>query len=296
MPEQRHGQDTTELTSEAEARIRADERRKVLAERDASADDWRTTPPSADEPRVTDPSAAETGATTFNGDPRGWDVPDHERGFDERTPAMHDDDRMAMQERERMAMQERERIAMQERERAAMQQRMGTRDDDRVVMQEDPRLAMREDRVHDDTVTERGFSPGQILIVLAGAASLALGIWAVARTGLDGSLSDPVEPVLGWDHTALLGLFEIGAGVLLILSGLRAGARWLGGLVGVAMIVGGALILGQLDWTVDELGAERDFGWVPIVIGAVAVIGAAIPRVRRTRRVSTASTYPTDVH
>ena len=140
---------------------------------------------------------------------------------------------------------------------------------------------------HEDTVVERGFSPGQILVVLAGAAFLALGIVAVTKIGLDGSLSQPVEPVMGWDHTALLGLFEIGAGTLMVLSGLRAGARWIGGLVGIAAIVGGALILGRLDWTMDELGAERDFGWVPIVVGGVAVLGAAIPRIRRTRRVST---------
>jgi hypothetical protein len=135
--------------------------------------------------------------------------------------------------------------------------------------------------VQEETVVERGFSPGQILIVVAGAASLALGIVAVARTGLDGPLSQPVEQVLGWNHTALLGLIEIGAGVLMILGGLRAGARWFGGLIGLAAIVGGALILGRLDWTTTHLGTERDFGWVAIAIGAVAVIGAAIPRVRR---------------
>ena len=139
----------------------------------------------------------------------------------------------------------------------------------------------------EETVVERGFSPGQILIVLAGAASLALGIAAVAATGLDGPLSQPVDEVLGWNHTALLGIIEIGAGVVMILSGLRAGARWLGGLVGLAAIVGGALILGRLDWTMNELGAERDFGWVAIAIGAVAVIGAAIPRVRRRSRRTT---------
>ena len=142
------------------------------------------------------------------------------------------------------------------------------------------------------TVTERGFSAGQILILLAGAASLALGIVAVARTGLDGSLSQPVDTVLGWNHTALLGLFEIGAGALMILGGLRAGGRWLGGLAGLAAIAGGILILGRLEWTVDRLGAERDFGWVAIVIGAVAVVGAAIPRVRRRTTTATRTDLP----
>jgi len=52
------------------------------------------------------------------------------------------------------------------------------------------------------------------------------------------------------------------------------------------LFAGGALILGRLDWTMNELGAERNFGWVAIAIGAAAVIGAAIPRVRRSRRVA----------
>lgn len=141
--------------------------------------------------------------------------------------------------------------------------------------------------VHEDTVTERGFSPGQVLVALAGVAFLALGITAVARTGLQGSLSEPIEPVLGWDHTALLGLYEIGVGAVMVLGSLRAGARWLGGLAGIAAIVGGVLIVGELDYAVDELGTERDFGWVPIVLGAVALLGAAIPRIRRTRRITT---------
>ena len=153
-----------------------------------------------------------------------------------------------------------------------------------VTDRHDAILERRPWTVEEETVVERGFSPGQILLVLAGAASLALGIAAVAVTGLSGPLSEPVDEVLGWNHTALLGLIEIGAGVVMILSGLRAGARWIGGFVGLAAIVGGALILGRLDWTMNELGAERNFGWVAIAIGAVAVIGAAIPRVRRRSR------------
>lgn len=143
------------------------------------------------------------------------------------------------------------------------------------------------DVVHEDTITERGFSPGQVLIALAGVAFLGLGIAAIARTGLQGSLSEPVEPVLGWNHTALLGLFEIGVGAVMVLGSLRAGARWLGALAGIAAIVGGVLIVGELDFATTDLGAERDFGWVPIALGAAALIGAAVPRLRRTRRVTT---------
>jgi hypothetical protein len=149
-----------------------------------------------------------------------------------------------------------------------------------------------EDRVdaaaREDVVVERAFSPGQILILLAGVATLVVGIVAVVRTGLDDTLSQPVEAVLGWDHTALLGLFEMGAGILLILAGLRPAGRWLAAIVGAAMIIGGAVILGELDWATEELAAERDFGWAPIIVGAVAILGALVPtRVRRARRTTT---------
>ncbi len=215
-----------------EARIREDERRRVIAE--MRGEDGRTTPPSDDEPHVDDP--------------RTWDV------ADERRPPV---------------------VA-------------------EPIVQRDAILEQRPWMVEEDqTVTERGFSPGQILILLAGAAALAFGIVAVARTGLDGSLSQPVDSVLGWNHTALLGLFEIGAGVLMVLGGLRAGGRWLGGLAGLAVIAGGILILGRLQWTIDRLGAERDFGWVAIVVGAVAVVGAAIPRIRRRAATVIRSQVPT---
>jgi hypothetical protein len=247
MLKQRHRQEAfdTELSVADEARIREDERRRVLAEL-ASDDhdaDWRNAPPPVGETRVEDPSDVPSAPGTT--DPRRWDIPDDRWEAERRGVTVAPDERTAVVPAGETAV------------------------------------------VEDDTVTERGFSPGQILIVLAGAAALALGIAAVARTGLEAPLSEPVEPVLGWDHTALLGLIEIGAGALLILSGLRAGARWIGGLIGIAAIVGGALILGRADWATTELGAEREFGWVAIAIGAVAVVGAAIPRVRRTRRVST---------
>jgi hypothetical protein len=268
MLEQRRDDASSErdLSVAAEEAIREDERRKVLAElaQDHHPDDhglqgdadWRDAPPPVGEEPVIDPGGATRGdAATAPADPRRWDVPDDRWERDHRDERF--DDRTA-------------EVATTRTEQVPVTAP--------VV-------------VEDETVTERGFSPGQFLIALAGAAALAIGIVAVVRTGLDDSLSQPVEPVLGWEHTALLGVFEIGAGVLMLLASLRAGLRWIGGLVGLAVVAGGILIVGQFDdavdgWIADHLAAERQFGWAAIAVGAVAVIGAAIPRVRRTRRVA----------
>ena len=268
MLKQRHRDDAfdTELSVAAEERIREDERRRVLAElaNDRHADDhgmsgsddepdWRTAPPPFGAARVDDPRQPVATDDAATRDPRRWEIPD---------------DRWEGETVTRTA----------------------------EVPVTSP--LVEEQTVEEQTVDERGFSPGQFLIALAGVAALALGIVAVARTGLDGSLTEPVVPVLGWDHTALLGLLEIGAGAVMLLASLRAGARWLGGLAGLAAIAGGILIVGQLDdrvdgWIAEHLAAERTFGWVAIAIGAVAVIGALIPRVRRTRRVSTTHSMAT---
>src|SRR5262245_26834528 len=80
--------------------------------------------------------------------------------------------------------------------------------------------------------TRRRFTWGQVLIVLAGIASLVFGIAAIALAGLAGSITDPVVTVFGFDHTPLLGVIEVGAGVVLILAALLPGGRWIAALVG----------------------------------------------------------------
>jgi hypothetical protein len=129
--------------------------------------------------------------------------------------------------------------------------------------------------------TRRPITWGQVLIVLAGAASFVIGIGAVALGGLAGSVTAPIVQVFTFDHTPLLGLIETGAGVVLILCAFLPGGRWIAGPVGVAAIVGGALIIAELDWITTNLAAEQRFGWVAIGIGAVAYLGAMVPTKKR---------------
>ena len=58
-------------------------------------------------------------------------------------------------------------------------------------------------------------------------------------------------------------------------------------MVGAALIVGGGLILAEMDWTVDELGAEQSFGWVAIAAGAAALLGAILTPRRYQRMTGT---------
>ena len=149
-------------------------------------------------------------------------------------------------------------------------------DDDRIVVRQDEPI---------EVVRTRSFSVGQLLSLITGAALIALGVVALVETGVDTPLNQPVEPVLGWDHTPLLGIVEVVAGALLVLFSLRPGGRWIVALVGIALVAGGLLILGELDWTVDELGAEQEFAWVPIVAGLVAIL-ASLLTPRRHQKVT----------
>jgi hypothetical protein len=136
-------------------------------------------------------------------------------------------------------------------------------------------------RADEVTTTDRAFSVGQILIMLCGAALLALGIVATVRGGLDGPLDEPVVEVLGFTHTPLLGLVEMGAGAVLLLAGMTVAGRAFAGFFGILLIVAGAVVLAELDWSVEKLGTEQDFGWVPIVIGAITLLASMIPAKRR---------------
>jgi len=172
--------------------------------------------------------------------------------------------------------------AIREDERARMEHDLRTLDDDR----DDRDVVHRDDRVEEvEVVRMRSFSFGQLLTILVGAALVVYGVVALITTGLDTPLNQPVEDVMGYAHTPWLGILEVASGALLILFSLRPGGRWLVALVGLALIVGGIMIAAELDWTVDELGAESGYAWIPIVAGGVAVL-AALLTPRRYQRMT----------
>jgi hypothetical protein len=130
------------------------------------------------------------------------------------------------------------------------------------------------------------FSPAQIAHALIGVLLLVLGVIAVARGDLSGDLNDPTFDLLGIQHNALIGIGEIIAGAILIVSAVSAAGRFLGVLVGIGLVVVGALVVGDDD-TMQDLATEEALGWAAIVLGGLAILFGLIPgrRVSRQRTV-----------
>jgi hypothetical protein len=138
-----------------------------------------------------------------------------------------------------------------------------------------------------DTVRERRWemAPGQIVSLVAGIGFVAVGLVAVLRAGFDGSLAEPVVDVLGFTHTAWLGLAEIGLGLLLMLAGSSFAGRSLSVLLGALMVIGGVIIMSVPEDLPAELGLEEDFGMPLLVAGAVVALAALVLPAWRTHRV-----------
>ena len=159
-------------------------------------------------------------------------------------------------------------------------------DDDTVVVprHRDPEIVTDRDDV---VVRERTwtFAPGQLISLVVGIGLVALGVVAMTRAGIDGSFKTPVVEVLGFTHTAWLGLAEVGAGLLLILAGTGAWGRAVSVVVGSAMMIAGVLIGAETSAMPDELAVEEDFGWMLVLLGALVALAAMVLPVWRSRRV-----------
>jgi len=121
---------------------------------------------------------------------------------------------------------------------------------------------------------------GSVLAVGAGAVLAVIGAVALVRTGVDDSWYEPVDQVLGMNHTPLLGAVEIGVGVLLVLAGL-AGARMLAALIATVAAVAATVIAIEPDVADTEFAIEQ--GWA-IALAVAGFALAAVLVVSRERR------------
>lgn len=131
-------------------------------------------------------------------------------------------------------------------------------------------------------VSRRRFDPAAVLAVLVGLALGVIGAVAIARAGLEGPLDDPVVDVAGAAHTAILGLIEIGAGLLMIWAGL---SRDRSAIIFLSVLFGAAALVAAIEPTVggDALALER--GWAVVLVVAFAVtalVAAVTPTIWRS--------------
>ena len=119
------------------------------------------------------------------------------------------------------------------------------------------------------------FAPDAIVAAVVGLGVLLMGLIVVIRAGLSGPIAEPVVQVLGFDHTATLGLIEIGIGLLLLASAAmssKSGEIFFGALLGIAGLVAAI----EADSFDKSLAVESSMGWIAGALGLVTVATALI--------------------
>lgn len=123
------------------------------------------------------------------------------------------------------------------------------------------------------TVDRRVISPAQIVAGIIGLILVVLGGVALARTGFD-SLTGETTAVLGIDHTALMGVIDVVAGLFFLGAAASSGGR--STLIGLSLgaLAFGAIVAIEPGAFDSALGGGRDLGVLYIVIGAVGLVAS----------------------
>jgi hypothetical protein len=134
-------------------------------------------------------------------------------------------------------------------------------------------VAQTYERDNRSVVWSRHISPVAIMSLIAGAIFLIVGVVALLRGDMQGSLTDPMVKVAGLDHTPALGLIEIAIGVILMLGGADRSRSTII-FMGSALVVFGIILVIQSDSLHDDLGVTAAHGWWAVLIGAILLLGA----------------------
>ncbi|MGO9876723.1 MAG: hypothetical protein ACLPVY_23355 [Acidimicrobiia bacterium] len=127
-------------------------------------------------------------------------------------------------------------------------------------------------------------SPGQVISGALGVAVAVIGIMAVSRGGIGGSLNVPMVRTAGLEQSAMLGVAELAVGLLLIVGSLSYASRGLVVGIGVVMVLGGVLIGAAGPTILRDLGTVHHTGWVIMAGGIIAIVAGSLGRVVRTQR------------
>lgn len=116
-------------------------------------------------------------------------------------------------------------------------------------------------------------SPARIVAGILGLLLLVMGGVALARTGLT-PLTGETAAVLGFEHTALMGLIDIAAGLMFLVAAAAIAVR--GQLIGVSLLAAafGAVMMIEPDAMSEALGGGSDLGLVYVVVGLLGLLAA----------------------
>ena len=132
-----------------------------------------------------------------------------------------------------------------------------------------------------ETASAVQFSPDAVIAVVIGLVLLVTGLIVIVRAGFDSPLNQPVVSVLGFTHTATLGIIEVLLGLCLLASGAarsRGAEIFFGLVLAVVGFVGGV----QTSSFRTSLALESGWSWLCFVAGAITVLAALLlPRVAR---------------
>ena len=145
----------------------------------------------------------------------------------------------------------------------------------RSVRDDEADVVQQEVVVHNGTA----WSPAQIVGFVIGAAAIVFGVVALVRTGIDADeWFSPVKSVLGFEHTPLLAVCEIGFGVLMLLSAMSPAGRPLMALLSLIALAFGIVVVADA-WSarIDRwFGVTDRNGWLYIVVGGFGLVAALL--------------------
>lgn len=142
-------------------------------------------------------------------------------------------------------------------------------------------------------VDRKTWSPSQAVAGVIGLFLTVMGAVAILRVGFE-SLTGETTAVLGIEHTLLMGIIHLVAGLFFLgAAGTVIGSR--SGLtsLGLMALAFGLVYAIEPDSLSTALGGDGRVGWLYAVIGAVALVSAWVSPTIQTQRTATARTVET---